>query len=121
MANIEEPDRLIPQIIEKGMVKEYPPLVQPDISRDFVYIDDAIYATLLAANANFSVIGGRSINIAPIKKPRSGYCCGRRKKFLRSPVNLPGAISQTGNGILRSGTGNAGLAKELLNWEQSLI
>jgi polyisoprenyl-phosphate glycosyltransferase len=27
----EEPDRLIPQIIEKGMKKEYPPLVQPDM------------------------------------------------------------------------------------------
>ncbi|RYD94001.1 MAG: NAD-dependent epimerase/dehydratase family protein [Sphingobacteriales bacterium] len=31
----EEPDRLIPQLLEKGMQQAYPPLVQPDISRDF--------------------------------------------------------------------------------------
>ncbi len=49
----EEPDRLIPRLIEMGMKKTYPPLVQPDISRDFVFIDDTVYATLLSANSDF--------------------------------------------------------------------
>jgi dolichol-phosphate mannosyltransferase len=64
----EEPDRLVPQLIEKGMNHQYPNLVQPDISRDFIYIDDAVYATLLTANADFNLIRGKSINIGTGKK-----------------------------------------------------
>ncbi len=63
----EEPDRLIPQLIEKGLSGTYPNLVQPNISRDFVFIDDAIYAALLSAN-NISKIKGDSINIASNNK-----------------------------------------------------
>ncbi len=59
----EEPDRLIPRLIEMGMRKTYPPLVQPDISRDFVYIDDAVLATLLSANS-LEQVAGQSLNIA---------------------------------------------------------
>lgn len=63
----EEPDRLIPQLIDKGMKQSYPPLVQPDISRDFVFVDDAVYATLLSAN-RIQQIKGESLNIASGKK-----------------------------------------------------
>jgi len=63
----EEPDRLIPQLIDKGIKQSYPPLVQPDISRDFVYVDDAVYATLLSAN-RIQQIKGESLNIASGKK-----------------------------------------------------
>ena len=95
----EEPDRLIPQIIEKGMQKEYPPLVQPDISRDFVYIDDAIYATLLAANADFNVIGGQSINIASNIKTTIRDLAATAKEIFDIPGEPLGAILPTGNGI----------------------
>jgi polyisoprenyl-phosphate glycosyltransferase len=64
----EEPDRLIPQLIDKGIKGTFPPLVQPDISRDFIFVDDANYAALLAANADFITIRGESINIASDKK-----------------------------------------------------
>ena len=42
----EEPDRLIPKLVECGFVNTYPPLVNPDTTRDFVYIDDCVEATL---------------------------------------------------------------------------
>jgi nucleoside-diphosphate-sugar epimerase/glycosyltransferase involved in cell wall biosynthesis len=58
----EEPDRLIPMLIDKGMQSDYPKLVQPDISRDFLFIDDALYATLLSAN-NINILTGNSLNI----------------------------------------------------------
>jgi dolichol-phosphate mannosyltransferase len=58
----EEPDRLIPMLIDKGMQSDYPILVQPDISRDFLFIDDALYATLLCAN-NINILSGNSLNI----------------------------------------------------------
>lgn len=40
----EEPSRLIPQLILHGLRKKFPPLVDPDVARDFIYIDDIISA-----------------------------------------------------------------------------
>ncbi len=45
----EEPDRLIPRIVGKALERTYPPLVQPEISRDFIYVSDVISAFVLAA------------------------------------------------------------------------
>jgi nucleoside-diphosphate-sugar epimerase len=45
----EEPTRLLPTLIRHGLRGSLPPLVNPTIARDFVYIDDVIDAYLLAA------------------------------------------------------------------------
>jgi nucleoside-diphosphate-sugar epimerase/glycosyltransferase involved in cell wall biosynthesis len=60
----EEPDRLIPTVIENGLKGSYPPFVDPDISRDFVYISDVSRATLLAAVRGVHSARGESINVA---------------------------------------------------------
>lgn len=113
----EEPDRLIPQIIERGMKKEYPPLVQPDISRDFVYIDDALYATLLAGNADFDVIGGQSINIASNKKTTIRDVANTAKEIFAIPGQPVWGDFANRKWDLKEWYGNAGLAKKVLNWE----
>lgn len=38
----EEPGRFIPKLVEHGLNGEYPSLVSPEVSRDFVYIDDCL-------------------------------------------------------------------------------
>ncbi len=114
----EEPDRLIPQIIERGMKQQYPPLVQPDISRDFVYIDDAVYATLLAANADYSVIGGQSINIASNKKTTIRDLAATAKEIFDIPgVNLAWGDFANRKWDLKDWWGDAALAKKILKWE----
>jgi len=113
----EEPDRLIPQIIEKGLAKQYPPLVQPDISRDFVYIDDAIYATLLCANADFSVLGGRSINIASNKKTTIRDIAAISKEIFDIPGDPAWGDFANRKWDLRDWYGNASLARQLIGWE----
>jgi polyisoprenyl-phosphate glycosyltransferase len=113
----EEPDRLIPQVIEKGMIQQYPPLVQPDISRDFVYIDDAIYAALLAANSNFSITGGRSINIASHKKTTIRDIAATAKEIFKIPGEPAWGDFPNRKWDLKEWYGNAALAKEILNWE----
>jgi dolichol-phosphate mannosyltransferase len=45
----EEPTRLIPNLVMRGMDGEFPPLVDPDIARDYVHVDDACDAYILAA------------------------------------------------------------------------
>ncbi len=47
----EEPTRLIPTLIIRGLNVELPPLVDPNVARDYVYVDDVIEACLRAASA----------------------------------------------------------------------
>jgi UDP-glucose 4-epimerase len=48
----EEPTRLIPTLVIYGLRGALPPLVSPHVARDYVYIDDAVEAMLLAAAVN---------------------------------------------------------------------
>jgi UDP-glucose 4-epimerase len=53
----EEPTRLMPQLISKGLVGDLPPLVSPQIARDYVYSEDVNRAYLLAATVPGQEIG----------------------------------------------------------------
>jgi len=46
----EEPIRLMPTLILRGLSGDLPPLVNPDIARDYVYVEDVVNAYLLAAS-----------------------------------------------------------------------
>jgi dolichol-phosphate mannosyltransferase len=45
----EDPRRLMPTLIRHGLRGEWPPLVNPDTARDYVYVEDVCDACLLAA------------------------------------------------------------------------
>jgi len=47
----EEPTRLIPTLIIKGLDHELPPLVEPNIARDLIHVDDVVDAFLRVASA----------------------------------------------------------------------
>ncbi len=64
----EEPDRLIPVMIEKARQGGYPNLVEKDISRDFVYVTDAVEAFVDAALNMNPKLYGNSYNICTGKK-----------------------------------------------------
>jgi dolichol-phosphate mannosyltransferase len=59
----EEPDRLIPQLIEKARKDTLPNFVSPDISRDFVHITDCVEAFVDSALQMRPEIRGNSYNI----------------------------------------------------------
>lgn len=46
----EDPGRLMPTLIRRGLKGEWPPLVNPDTARDYIYVDDVCDAYLLAAS-----------------------------------------------------------------------
>lgn len=45
----EEPSRLMPTLVIRGLRRELPALVSPATARDYVYVDDAVDACLAAA------------------------------------------------------------------------
>ena len=112
----EEPDRLIPQLIDKGMKSTYPPLVQPDISRDFVYIDDAVLATLLSAT-NIQNIRGKSLNIASNKKTTIRDIATAIKEIFSIEKNPDWGDMPNRKWDLKEWYGDASLAKELIGWQ----
>ena len=54
----EEPGRLIPTLISRGLDGELPPLVDPETARDFIFVEDVVDAYLLAASAETPEPGG---------------------------------------------------------------
>ncbi len=59
----EEEARLIPTVIRKGMSKTYPDFVDPDISRDFVFMEDVENAYLAVAEQSVRS-AGKVYNVA---------------------------------------------------------
>jgi nucleoside-diphosphate-sugar epimerase len=53
----EEPSRLLPTLMRRGLKGELPPLVDPNVARDFVYVDDVVEAYLVAAGKRTSEWG----------------------------------------------------------------
>ncbi len=69
----EEPTRLIPTLIRAGLAGSLPPLAHPGTARDYVYVDDAVAAYLLAAAAGglqcgsvYNVGSGRQTTLAEV-------------------------------------------------------
>ena len=53
----EESTRLMPTLILRGLQGELPPLVNPNIARDYIYIDDVLDAYLLTATVSDRELG----------------------------------------------------------------
>ena len=69
----EEPMRLLPRLVSFGLDGRLPPLVNPEIARDFVYVDDAVAALAGAAEAAdfhrgaiFNVCSGRQCTLREV-------------------------------------------------------
>ncbi|UHS58231.1 MULTISPECIES: NAD-dependent epimerase/dehydratase family protein [Agrobacterium] len=60
---LEDTSRLMPNLVKEMLSKRLPPLVDPEISRDFIFIDDVCHAFILAAAKMNPSIFGESLNI----------------------------------------------------------
>ena len=60
---LEDTSRLIPNLVAKGLNGSFPPLVDPNTSRDFIYIDDVCDAFVQAAARLTPDIYGEAFNI----------------------------------------------------------
>lgn len=112
----EEPDRLIPRLIENLHDGKLPPLVNPDISRDFIYTDDCVSAFIHAAYYMSPELAGKSVNIG------SGIKTTMRN-LVETSLNITGqAITPewgsmpNRNWDVQDWYGNSELARTLLKW-----
>jgi polyisoprenyl-phosphate glycosyltransferase len=64
----EDSSRLIPTVVACGVAGGYPDFVDPDISRDFIYVDDACEAFVDAALGLRQELYGESFNIGSGRK-----------------------------------------------------
>ena len=60
---MEDSSRLIPTLMRAGLAGRYPPFVNPDISRDFIHVDDVCEAFVRAALSMRPEVHGTSVNI----------------------------------------------------------
>lgn len=65
---LEDSSRLIPNLVRRGLQKKLPEFVRPDISRDFVYVDDVSAAFLQTALQIQETEYGDSFNIGTGRK-----------------------------------------------------
>ncbi len=80
----EDPQRLLPTLILAGLQGQLPPLVNPKIARDFVYVDDVVEAYLLAATVQAHEFG-------PVYNIGTGVQTKLREvvKLARRVLNVP--------------------------------
>ena len=77
----EEPKRLIPTLLVRGLEGRWPPLVDPAVARDFVFADDVTDACLMAATRSGSSPGA-VYNIGTGRQTTLGEVVGVVKDLL---------------------------------------
>ncbi len=113
----EEPDRLVPRLIELGLQNSYPPLVSPDTSRDFVYITDCVHAFVLAALHVNTEIAGNSYNIGSGRKTTLSDLTDLIKKQFSIPESPAWGNMSARQWDTKEWVGNYTRARQDLHWE----
>lgn len=113
----EEPDRLIPKLIESVRQHKLPNFVSKDISRDFVYMSDCVEAFIDSALKMSAEIRGKSYNIASGVKTTIGdlvEICRQEFGILEEPS---WGTMQNRAWDLTEWYGDPSEAKKDLDWE----
>ncbi len=113
----EEPTRLIPTLVDKGLGKTLPPFNDPKISRDYIFVDDCTRAFVLAALSACKTHPGASINIASgIKTTMSDLAQLSRELFKISDAPTYGGYEKR-KWDLTEWYGNPALAEKVMSWQ----
>ena len=112
----EEPDRLMPVAVAAARHGRYPAFVHPDISRDFVYIDDVVRAFLLAA-IKIDSIKGKALNIGTGTKTTIGDLSRSLKKIFGIEAEPDFGTMPNRRWDLTDWYADNTLARRMLDWQ----
>ena len=83
---LEDASRLVPNLVRRGVENKYPDFVNPDISRDFLYIEDAVEAFVDVALNLAEADYGESFNIGTGQKTTIRECAELAKEIFSIPA-----------------------------------
>lgn len=117
----EEPTRLIPTVISKGLDKELAPFVAPQIARDFIYIDDVCKAIVTTALNLSKDKYGESFNIGTGTQTTLGEVANISKRlFSIADEVIPDYTMQGREWDLTHWCANTEKAKKYLGFSSSI-
>ena len=113
---LEDSSRLIPNVIARGLDGTYPPLVDPNISRDFVYVDDVSESFIDTALNLRESRYGESFNIGAGKKTTIGDIAEIAKKTFNLTTE-PTFTMPARDWDVKDWFANIEKAKQVLAWQ----
>ncbi|KAA3498028.1 NAD-dependent epimerase/dehydratase family protein [Rhizobium rhizogenes] len=114
---LEDTSRLMPNLVREALSGKLPPLVDPEISRDFVYVDDVCEAFVLAAAKMNPSMFGESINIGSGIKTTIGTLVDKSRTIF-GIAEEPRYNSMEGRSWdLPDWYANPEKAKQVLDWQ----
>ena len=116
---LEDSSRLIPNILMEAKNKKFPDLVDEDISRDFVFVEDACNAFILAASKINPDIYGESYNIGSNTKTTIRELAYLVKKLFKLKAEPAFNTMKKRNWDLNDWYSNSNEAKKILGWSAS--
>ena len=113
---LEDSSRLIPNLIRHGLDGGYPPLVNPNISRDFVYVDDVSEAFVDTAINLPEKHVGESFNIGTDQKSAIGGLAALAREVFKIEAE-PVFTMPSRSWDVPDWYANISKVKEKLGWE----
>src|SRR5580704_14393986 len=113
---LEDASRLIPNLVLQGLNGRYPDFVHPEISRDFIYTDDAVEAFVDCALNLTEADYGESFNIGTGQKTTIGECAGLAKELFDIP-GTPVFSMASREWDLEDWYANIGKARSRIGWQ----
>lgn len=112
----EDPKRLIPTLIRYGLKGTLPPLVDPDIAHDYIYIDDVVDAYILAASTHKQDLGV-VYNVGTGKQTSMREVVEIACKILKIKIEPKWSTLQNRIWDTHTWVADNRLIKEKLNWQ----
>lgn len=128
----EEPNRLIPTLISNVKQGKLPPFVNPNISRDFVYVDDVVEAMIIIANqiydtryrerevSSYQKLSGEVFNVCSGKKTTIKELAYLAKKIFKIKQEPKFGSMKNRDWDLKDWYGNPKKIEKVFGWKAKI-
>ncbi len=114
---LEDTSRLMPQLLHHALAGEYPPLVNHDTSRDFVYVSDVVEAFILSAVRMHPEMYGKSYNIGTGVRTTMAELAAQTRELFHIKAEPEFGSMPPRKWDLADWYANPALAREDFGWE----